>query len=258
MKQEVLKIRELSAEIDGISILRELNLTVRSGEIHAIMGPNGSGKSTLSKVIAGHPSYRVTEGSIVFNGRDIVQDSPEDRACEGIFLAFQYPVEISGVSNIDFLQMAFNSQRKFKNLKPLNPLEFLQMISQKLAMLHMDQSFLHRNVNEGFSGGEKKRNEILQMAIFNSKLSILDETDSGLDIDALKIIANGIKTLSNDNNSIILITHYQRLLEYIVPNFVHVMHSGKIVTTGDHKLAKQLEKYGYRSISSSIYTHNDG
>lgn len=257
MKQEVLKIRRLCAKIDEVSILEDLDLTVRSGEIHAIMGPNGSGKSTLSKVIAGHPSYQVTQGSILFNGQDITEDSPEDRACKGIFLAFQYPVEISGVSNADFLQMALNSQRKFKNLPELNPLEFFEVISQKLALLRMDQSFLYRNVNEGFSGGEKKRNEILQMALLNSKLSILDETDSGLDIDALKVIANGINQLSNNSNSIILITHYQRLLEYIVPDFIHVMQHGKIVTTGDYTLAKQLEQYGYTSIQNSSFVLND-
>lgn len=257
MTQEVLRIRKLCAKIDEVSILEGLDLTVRSGEIHAIMGPNGSGKSTLSKVIAGHPSYQITQGSILFNGQDITKDSPEDRACKGIFLAFQYPVEIPGVSNADFLQMALNSQRKFKKLPELTPLEFFEVVSQKLAMLHMDQNFLHRNVNEGFSGGEKKRNEILQMALLNSQLSILDETDSGLDIDALKVIANGINQLSNNNNSIILITHYQRLLEYIVPDFIHVMQHGKIVTTGDYTLAKQLEQYGYTLVQNSSFVLND-
>ena len=248
MQRDILNISELSVKKDETLILRKLNLKVKSGEIHAIMGPNGSGKSTLSKVIAGHPSYQVNSGSILFNGQNIINDSPEIRACKGIFLAFQYPIEISGVSNIDFLQTALNSQRKFRHLKELNPLEFFEMISQKLSMLHMNRNFLHRNVNEGFSGGEKKRNEILQMALLGSRLSILDETDSGLDIDALKIIANGINQLSNNNNSTILITHYQRLLEYVIPDFIHVMQNGKIVKTGDYTLAKHLEKHGYAKL----------
>nr|YP_009294050.1 iron-sulfur cluster formation ABC transporter ATP-binding subunit [Hildenbrandia rubra]AOM67292.1 iron-sulfur cluster formation ABC transporter ATP-binding subunit [Hildenbrandia rubra] len=251
MTQEILRICQLSAKINDISILKKLDLTIKSGEIHAIMGPNGSGKSTLSKVIAGHPSYQITHGSILFNGKSIAKDSPEDRACKGIFLAFQYPIEISGVSNIDFLQMALNSQRRFKNLEELNPLEFFKVVSQKLSLLHMDQSFLYRDVNGGFSGGEKKRNEILQMALLDSKLSILDETDSGLDIDSLKIIADGINSLSNKDNAIIMITHYQRLLEYVVPDFIHVMQDGKIVTTGGYELAQHLEQHGYKSISNS-------
>nr|YP_009297564.1 iron-sulfur cluster formation ABC transporter ATP-binding subunit [Hildenbrandia rivularis]AOM67108.1 iron-sulfur cluster formation ABC transporter ATP-binding subunit [Hildenbrandia rivularis] len=250
MEQEILKITELSAEINGIKILKRLNLTVKSGEIHAIMGPNGSGKSTLAKIIVGHPSYKITEGSILFNKQNIVNDSPEDRACKGVFLAFQYPIEIPGVSNVDFLQMALNSQRRFKNLKPLDPLEFLEVANKKLAALHMDSNLLYRNVNEGFSGGEKKRNEILQMALFDSQLSILDETDSGLDIDALKIIASAIKSLSSSSNSIIMITHYDRLLQYVVPDFVHVMQSGKIVKTGDSDLARQLEKHGYKWVEN--------
>lgn len=248
MSKNILKICHLSAEVDGNSILKDLDLSVNAGEIHAIMGPNGSGKSTLSKVIAGHPAYKVIRGSVLFKGQDIIQDSPEDRACKGIFLAFQYPVEIPGVSNVDFLQMALNSQRKAKNLKQLNPLEFFDLVNQKLKMIGVDPSFLNRNVNEGFSGGQKKQNEILQMAVLDNQLSILDETDSGLDIDALKTIAGGINQLSNPNNAIILITHYQRLLQYVVPDFVHVMYDGRIIKTGDYNLAIELEKYGYQWI----------
>lgn len=250
MQENILKICHLFAEVGGNSILKGLNLSVNTGEIHAIMGPNGSGKSTLSKVIAGHPTYKIAGGSIIFKGENIVQDSPEDRACKGIFLAFQYPVEIPGVSNIDFLQMALNSQRKAKDLKQLGPLEFFELVNQKLKMIGMDPSFLNRNVNEGFSGGEKKQNEILQMAVLSNQLSILDETDSGLDIDALKTIAKGIKQLANPDNAIILITHYQRLLQYITPDFVHVMYDGKIITTGDYNLAIKLEQYGYQWIKN--------
>lgn len=250
MGKNILKICHLFAGIDGNSILKGLDLSVNAGEIHAIMGPNGSGKSTLSKVIAGHPAYKVMSGSISFKGQDILQDPPEDRACKGIFLAFQYPVEIPGVSNIDFLQMALNSQRKAKNLKQLDPLEFFDFVNQKLKIIGVDPSFLNRNVNEGFSGGEKKQNEILQMAVLDNQLSILDETDSGLDIDALKTIARGINQLSNSNNAIILITHYQRLLQYITPDFVHVMYDGKIIKTGDYSLAIELEQYGYQKIKN--------
>ena len=250
MKENLLKICHLFAEVSDNSILKGLNLSVNAGEIHAIMGPNGSGKSTLSKVIAGHPAYKVIKGSVLFKGQDIVHDSPEDRARKGIFLAFQYPVEIPGVSNIDFLQMALNSQRKARNLKQLDPLEFFELVNQKLKMIDMDPSFLNRNVNEGFSGGEKKQNEILQMAVLDNQLSILDETDSGLDIDALKTIANGINQLSSPNNALILITHYQRLLQYVTPDFVHVMYDGKIIKTGDCNLAIKLEQYGYQWIKN--------
>ena len=252
MKQEILKIHQLSVEVNNITILKKLNLTVNTGEIHAIMGPNGSGKSTLAKAIAGHPLYSVTSGSILFNKKNITQDSPEDRAGQGIFLAFQYPVEITGVNNLDFLQLAFNSQRKFKQLDPLDPLEFFELVNEKISLLHMNPALLQRNVNEGFSGGEKKSNEILQMALLDSKLSILDETDSGLDIDALKTIAYGINKLSHSNNAIILITHYQRLLEYIIPDFIHVVQDGRIITTGNYQLAEKLEKYGYKSIKNII------
>ena len=249
MRQEILKIHQLSVEVNNILILKDLNLTVNAGEIHAIMGPNGSGKSTLAKVIAGHPLYNVIHGSILFNGKNITNKLPETRASEGIFLAFQYPVEITGVNNIDFLQLAFNSQRKSRNLDPLDPLEFFELVNEKISLLNINKALLERNVNEGFSGGEKKSNEILQMALLNSHLSILDETDSGLDIDALKTIAYGINKLSNNNNSIILITHYQRLLEYIIPDFIHVIQNGKITTTGNYKLAEKLEKHGYKSIN---------
>ena len=253
MKRNILKISDLFAEVNGNPILKGLDLSINAGEVHAIMGPNGSGKSTLSKVIAGHPAYKVIKGSVLFKGQDIIQDSPEDRAHRGIFLAFQYPVEIPGVSNIDFLQMALNSQRKAKNLKQLDPLEFFELINQKLKVIGMDPSFLNRNVNEGFSGGEKKQNEILQMAVLDNQLSILDETDSGLDIDALKTIAKGINQLANPNNAIILITHYQRLLQYVTPDFVHVMYDGKIITTGDCNLAIKLEQQGYQWIKSPNY-----
>nr|YP_009296598.1 iron-sulfur cluster formation ABC transporter ATP-binding subunit [Apophlaea sinclairii]AOM65738.1 iron-sulfur cluster formation ABC transporter ATP-binding subunit [Apophlaea sinclairii] len=248
MKEEILKLCHLSAEIDNIPIIEKLNLTIRSGEIHVIMGPNGSGKSTLAKVIAGHPSYKITNGSILFNQHNIIHDSPEDRSCKGIFLAFQYPVEISGVSNNDFLRIAFNSKRRFNKSNQLDPLEFFEVINNKLHTLNMDYSLLNRNLNEGFSGGEKKKNEILQMALLDNKLSILDEIDSGLDIDALKTIAEGINSFSNKNNSILIITHYQRLLNYVIPDFVHVMKNGRIIKTGNHKLANLLEKHGYKSI----------
>ena len=241
----ILEIRDLHADIDSTSILKGINLTVYAGEVHAIMGKNGSGKSTLAKVIAGHPSYSVTQGDIVFNSQSIIEIPPEDRARSGIFLGFQYPIEIPGVSNIDFLRLAHNSRRKFKGLPELDPLEFFEFINSKLDIVEMDPAFLSRNVNEGFSGGEKKRNEILQMAVLDSKLSILDETDSGLDIDALKIVASGVNKLANETNSVILITHYQRLLDYIEPDYVHIMQEGKIILTGDKTLALELEAKGY-------------
>ena len=245
MSQFILEIKDLYASVHNVPILKGVNLSIASGEIHAIMGPNGSGKSTLSKVIAGHPAYSLMSGDILFFGKSILDMEPDERARAGIFLAFQYPVEIPGVSNADFLRIALNARRKFNNLSELSPLEFFQLISEKISLVGMKESFLARNVNEGFSGGEKKRNEILQMALLDSSLSILDETDSGLDIDALKVIAKGINTLANPTNSIVLITHYQRLLEYIIPDFVHIMSNGKIVKTGDVSLAQDLEKYGY-------------
>ena len=241
----ILEIKDLKASIDSNEILQNLNLKVNRGEIHAIMGPNGSGKSTFSKVVAGHPAYEVLSGKILFNGTDILDLDPEERSHLGIFLAFQYPIEIPGVSNEDFLRLAYNAKQKFKNEPEVDPLEFLMIINEKLELVEMSPTFLSRNVNEGFSGGEKKRNEILQMILLDSELSILDETDSGLDIDALKIISNGINVFMTEQKSIILITHYQRLLDYIKPDFVHVMQDGKIIKTGTSDLAKELELKGY-------------
>ena len=241
----ILEIQGLEASINDTPVIKGLNLTVNPGEIHAIMGKNGSGKSTFSKIVAGHSAYRVTAGSILFNGESILETEPEERSQKGIFLGFQYPIEIPGVSNADFLRLSCNARRKYQGLDELDPLEFFEFINQKIDLIEMDPSFLNRSVNEGFSGGEKKRNEILQMAVLDTKLSILDETDSGLDIDALKIVSKGINSLANDSNAIILITHYQRLLDYIEPTFIHVMQDGKIIKTGDKSLAKELENKGY-------------
>lgn len=241
----ILEIKNLKATINNNEILKNLNLTVNFGEIHAIMGPNGSGKSTFSKVLAGHPAYEVVDGNILFKGNNILNYDPEERSHLGIFLAFQYPIEIPGVSNEDFLRLAYNAKQKFNNQPEVDPLEFLMIINEKLKLVDMSSSFLSRNVNEGFSGGEKKRNEILQMILLDSELSILDETDSGLDIDALKIISKGINSFMTPNKSIILITHYQRLLDYVKPDFVHVMQNGKIIKTGTFELAKELELKGY-------------
>ena len=241
----LLEIQNLKVCIDQNEILKNLNLKIFKGEIHAIMGPNGSGKSTFSKVLAGHPAYTVLSGDILFKGLSILELEPEERSHIGIFLAFQYPIEIPGVSNEDFLRLAYNSKQKFHSRPELNPLEFLDIIIKKLQLVDMSPLFLSRNVNEGFSGGEKKRNEILQMILLDSELSILDETDSGLDIDALKIISKGINTFMNQDKAIILITHYQRLLDYVKPNYVHVMQNGKIIKTGSAKLAKELELKGY-------------
>ena len=244
-KTPILEIKDLKASINTNEILKSLNLKVHPGEIHAIMGPNGSGKSTFSQVLAGHPAYEVLDGDILFKGISILELDPEERAHLGIFLAFQYPIEIPGVSNEDFLRLAYNAKQKFKNEPEVDPLEFLMIINEKLKLVDMSSTFLSRNVNEGFSGGEKKRNEILQMILLDSDLSILDETDSGLDIDALKIISNGINTFMDNQKAIILITHYQRLLDYIKPDFVHVMQNGKIIKTGNADLAKELELKGY-------------
>jgi len=241
----ILEIKNLKAAINTNEILNNLNLKVYKGEIHAIMGPNGSGKSTFSKVLAGHPAYEVLDGEILLNGTSILNLDPEEISHLGVFLAFQYPIEIPGVSNEDFLRIAYNAKQKFKNQPEVDPLEFLTIINQKLELVDMSPIFLSRNVNEGFSGGEKKRNEILQMILLDSELSILDETDSGLDIDALKIISKGINTFMKEDKAIILITHYQRLLDYIKPNFVHVMQNGKIIKTGTAELAKELELKGY-------------
>lgn len=245
LNSPILEIKDLKASINNNEILQSLNLTINRGEIHAIMGPNGSGKSTFSKIIAGHPAYEVLGGDIIFKGSSILDLDPEERSHLGIFLAFQYPIEIPGVSNEDFLRIAYNAKQKFYNKPEVDPIEFLTIINDKLKLVNMSPLFLNRNVNEGFSGGEKKRNEILQMILLNSELSILDETDSGLDIDALKVISNGINNFMNPNKSIILITHYQRLLDYIKPTYVHVMQNGKIVKTGSAELAQELENKGY-------------
>jgi Fe-S cluster assembly ATP-binding protein len=245
MNSSLLEVKGLEVSINENDILKGLNLTVNKGEIHAIMGPNGSGKSTFSKVLAGHPAYSVLAGDIIFKGMSILELEPEERSHLGIFLAFQYPIEIPGVSNEDFLRLAYNSKRKFYNKPEVDPIEFFTIINEKLKFVNMSPSFLSRNLNEGFSGGEKKRNEILQMILLDSELSILDETDSGLDIDALRIISNGINKFMNPDKSIILITHYQRLLDYITPTYVHVMQNGKIIKTGSAELAKELEEKGY-------------
>jgi Fe-S cluster assembly ATP-binding protein len=245
LNSPLLEIKDLQVSINDNVILKNLNLKINKGEIHAIMGPNGSGKSTFSKVLAGHPAYSVLQGDILFKGSTILELEPEERSHLGIFLAFQYPIEIPGVSNEDFLRLAYNSKQRFYNKPEVDPLEFLKIISEKLEFVNMSPIFLNRNVNEGFSGGEKKRNEILQMILLDSELSILDETDSGLDIDALKIISTGINKFMNPDKSIILITHYQRLLDYINPTYVHVMQDGKIIKTGSADLAKELENKGY-------------
>ncbi|PSB31881.1 Fe-S cluster assembly ATPase SufC [Stenomitos frigidus] len=241
----ILSVRNLTAEVDGIQILKGLNLEVKAGEIHAIMGPNGSGKSTFSKVLAGHPDYTVTGGEITFQGKNLLELEAEERARSGIFLAFQYPIEIPGVSNLDFLRVAYNSKRKHQGLEELDAFDFDDLVNQKLDIVKMDPAFLSRSLNEGFSGGEKKRNEILQMAMLEPMLGILDETDSGLDIDALKIVSNGVNQLAHAENAIVLITHYQRLLDYITPDYVHVMEGGRILTTGGKELALELEARGY-------------
>nr|QCI07354.1 iron-sulfur cluster formation ABC transporter ATP-binding subunit [Leiomenia cribrosa] len=249
MTKNLLNIKNLYASINETSIINGLNLSIDQGEIHAIMGKNGSGKSTLSKIIAGHPSYHITKGHIIFNEEEINHLDPEERSHKGIFLAFQYPVEIPGVSNSDFLRLAYNAKNNAHNKPELDPLSFFDLINEKIKSIDIDPSFLARNVNEGFSGGEKKKNEILQMSLLTSRLSILDEIDSGLDIDALKTIAKNINSIKKDNNSIIIITHYQRILEHIVPDYIHIMRDGKIIHTGDSNLAKQLEIYGYESIT---------
>ena len=246
LNSSILEIKDLEVSINDNRILNKLNLTINKGEIHAIMGPNGSGKSTFSKVLAGHPAYSVFQGDIFFKGSSILDLEPEQRSHLGIFLAFQYPIEIPGVSNEDFLRLAYNSKQKFYNKPEVDPIEFLSIINEKLNLVNMSPIFLSRNVNEGFSGGEKKRNEILQMILLDSELAILDETDSGLDIDALKTISMGINNFMNSSKSILLITHYQRLLDYVKPTYVHVMQDGKIIKTGSAKLAKELEDKGYQ------------
>ncbi|MEM7555995.1 MAG: Fe-S cluster assembly ATPase SufC [Cyanobacteria bacterium P01_A01_bin.84] len=241
----VLSVKDLTANVDGTEILKGVNLEIRAGEIHAIMGPNGSGKSTFSKVLAGHPAYEVTGGEVIFQGENLLELEPEDRARSGVFLAFQYPLEIPGVSNLDFLRVAYNSKRKAQGLEEIDTFDFDDLIEEKLEVVKMDSAFLERSLNEGFSGGEKKRNEILQMALLEPKLGILDETDSGLDIDALKIVANGVNQLTSPENATLMITHYQRLLDYIIPDYVHVMAKGKIIKSGGKELALELESRGY-------------
>ena len=241
----MLEIRDLHAAVDGQLILKGISLTVNAGEVHAVMGPNGSGKSTLAQVLAGHPAYEVLSGEVLYKGQNLLEMDPEIRAQNGVFLAFQYPVEIPGVTNAYFLRAAYNEQRKAKGLDEVDPMEFLDLVEKKLELVDMDISMLNRSVNTGFSGGEKKRNEILQMAVLEPTLAILDETDSGLDIDALRIVANGVNVLRKPENATIVVTHYQRLLNYIVPDFVHVLAGGRIIKSGDKSLALQLEARGY-------------
>ena len=246
MTQKILlDIRNLTANVAGVEILKGIDPTIGAGEAHAIMGPNGSGKSTLAKVLAGHPSYEVTGGEVLFDGKNLFELAPEERARAGVFLGFQYPIEVPGVTNSSFLRMAYNTVQGARGKDELDPLEFDDYVQDKLKLLDMDPAFLERSVNEGFSGGEKKRNEILQMAILEPKLAILDETDSGLDIDALRIVANGVNQLRNADNAVLLVTHYQRLLNYIVPDYVHVMDDGRIIKTGGKGLALELESRGY-------------
>jgi Fe-S cluster assembly ATP-binding protein len=241
----MLEIKDLKAGIDGKEILTGLDLTIRPGEVHAIMGPNGSGKSTLANVLAGRPQYEVTGGSVTFEGKNLLELPAEERAREGVFLAMQYPVEIPGVNNIYFLKAALNAMRKHRGEEELDAMEFLQLAREKMKVVELDESFMNRGVNEGFSGGEKKRNEIFQMAVLDPKLAVLDETDSGLDIDALRVVATGVNTLRSEAHSVLVITHYQRLLKYLVPDYVHVLANGRIVKSGGKELAEELEQKGY-------------
>ena len=247
----LLEIKNLHAGIDGKEILKGLNLQIDKGEVHAIMGPNGSGKSTLAKVLAGHPSYEVTQGEVLYEGKNLLELEPDERAKAGVFLAFQYPVEVPGVSNSQFLRLAYNQKMKYLGEEELDPLEFNDYLKEKAKIVEMSSDFFKRSVNEGFSGGEKKRNEILQMAVLEPKLAVLDETDSGLDIDALRIVAGGVNTLRDENKAIILVTHYQRLLNYIEPDFVHVLAGGRIVKQGGKELALELEEKGYDWVKSA-------
>jgi len=250
----LLEIRNLHARVGGKEILRGLDLSVDAGEVHAIMGPNGSGKSTLAQVLAGRETYEVTDGQVLYEGKDLLTMPPEERAVAGIFLAFQYPVEIPGVGNLYFLRTALNALRRRRGLEELDAMDFLALAKEKMKLVEMDQVFLNRSVNEGFSGGEKKRNEILQMAVLNPRLAILDETDSGLDIDALRVVAGGVNALRAKDRAIVVITHYQRLLEYVVPDFVHVIANGRIVKSGDQQLALELERKGYGWIEQELAT----
>lgn len=247
----MLVIKDLHAKVGDKPILKGINMTVNAGEIHAIMGPNGSGKSTLSSVLAGHGDYEVTSGSVTYMGEDLLEQEPEERARAGVFLSFQYPVEVPGVKNIYLLKSALNAKRKHMGLDEINPVEFLKLVREKLALMKMDESFLHRNINQGFSGGEKKRNEILQMQLLEPTLALLDETDSGLDVDALRIVGEGINHLRAENRSFVMVTHYQRLLDHVKPDFVHVLADGQIKTSGDFSLAMKLEKEGYEGLLQS-------
>jgi len=244
----MLKISDLHARVDGKAILKGLNLEVNAGEVHAIMGPNGSGKSTLCQVLAGREGYEITSGTVTYGGADLLEMAPEVRAREGMLLAFQYPVEVPGVKNVYLLKAAYNAIRKHRGEPEVDAFDFLQLVRERMSVMRMDESFLHRGVNEGFSGGEKKRNEILQMLVLEPKLALLDETDSGLDIDALKVVSEGVNTLRNSERAIVLVTHYQRLLDHIVPDFVHVLSDGQIVKSGDKNLALELEAHGYRDV----------
>ncbi|MGY6523574.1 MAG: Fe-S cluster assembly ATPase SufC [Mongoliitalea sp.] len=248
----MLSIKNLHASIDGNEILRGINLEVKAGEVHAIMGPNGSGKSTLASVLAGREEYEITDGEVVFQDKDLLDMAPEDRAREGVFLAFQYPVEIPGVSTTNFLRTAVNQVREYRGLDPLDAVKFLALMKEKMKLVEIDQKLLSRSLNEGFSGGEKKRNEIFQMAMLEPTLSILDETDSGLDIDALRIVSNGVNKLKSDKTATIVVTHYQRLLDYIVPDYVHVLYKGRIVKSGSKELALELEEKGYDWIKEEV------
>jgi Fe-S cluster assembly ATP-binding protein len=248
----LLQVRNLSASVAGVEILKGISLTVRAGEVHAIMGPNGSGKSTFAKALVGHPAYQVTSGEAVFDGRNLLEMPAEERARAGLFLGFQYPVEIPGVANAQFLRLAYNTVQAARGKDELDPLEFDDFVREKMKLLDMDPAFLDRSVNEGFSGGEKKRNEILQMALLEPKLAFLDETDSGLDIDALRIVADSVNHLITSDNAIVLVTHYQRMLNYIVPDYVHVMDGGRILKTGSKDLALELESRGYEWVAESI------
>ncbi len=248
----MLTIKNLHAAIEDNKILKGINLEIKPGEVHAIMGPNGSGKSTLASVLAGRPEYEVLEGSVDFLGKDLLELAPEERAGEGLFLAFQYPIEIAGLSTINFIKASVNEVRKYRGLEPLDAVNFLKYMKAKMEMMNMDKALLTRSLNEGFSGGEKKRNEVFQMAMLEPRLAIMDETDSGLDIDAIRIVANGVNKLRSNDNAVLMVTHYQRLLDYIVPDYVHVLYNGQIVKTGPKELALELEERGYDFIKEEI------